>query len=67
MLGFDFQQDCSLRVDCNDYKPIAIPLKLGLDDHHFPEVIEDDLKAGDNVIIAEGKPRSVISVLEQHL
>ena len=50
-----------------DGKPRAIPLKLGLDDHHFSEVIEGDLKAGDSVIIGEGKPRSVISVVEQHL
>jgi hypothetical protein len=42
-------------------------LANGRPHHHFPEVIEGDLKAGDNVIIAEGKPRSVISVLEQHL
>ncbi len=50
-----------------DGKPKAIPLKLGLDDHHFSEVIEGDLKPGDSVIIAEEKPRSEISVLEQHL
>jgi hypothetical protein len=50
-----------------DGKPRAVPLKLGLDDHHFSEVIEGDLKAGDSVIISERKPRNVISVIEQHL
>ena len=50
-----------------DGKPRAVPLKLGLDDHHFSEVIEGDLKAGDSVIITEKKPRSVISGLEHQL
>ena len=59
--------DKSLVWVLRDGKPKAIPLKLGLDDHHFSEVIEGDLKPGDSVIIAEEKPRSEISVLEQHL
>ena len=50
-----------------DGKPRAIPLKLGLDDHHFSEVIEGDLKAGDSVIVGEGKSRSIMKGLEQQL
>ena len=50
-----------------DGKPTAVPLKLGLDDHHFSEVIEGDLKPGDKVVVGEDKPLSVINILKQHL
>jgi HlyD family secretion protein len=50
-----------------DGKPTAVPLTLGLDDHHFSEVIEGDLKPGESLIIAEKQPHSIISVLEEHL
>jgi hypothetical protein len=49
-----------------DGKPTAVPLKLGLGDHHFSEVIEGGLKPDESVIIAEKSRESAIRVLEEH-
>ena len=41
-----------------DDKPVRVPVTVGLDDDTFTEIVKGDLKAGDQVIIAEQRSSS---------
>ncbi len=36
-----------------DGEPVAVPVTAGLDDDTFTEIVQGELKAGDQVIVAE--------------